>query len=171
MMHPEARAFVAAAATRLPPGPVVELGSRDFNGTIRDLFAGAPSYVGVDLAPGAGVDVVADAADWRPAAGEPPAETVLCCEVLEHTPRGGEIVRNAWALLAPGGHLVVTAAAPRRPPHSATDGGALRPGEFYRNVQPPELRGWLEEAGFTVARFEEHPDRGDVYAVARKGAR
>ena len=114
--------------------------------------------------------MVADAATWCPAPGPAPPEVVLCCEVLEHTAAAEAIVRNAYALLAPGGRLVVTAAAPGRPPHSAVDGGPLRPGEYYRNVPPGELAGWLREAGFTLEALENHPDRGDVYALARKAA-
>ena len=149
---------------------MVELGSRDFNGTVRDLFPSAPTYLGVDLAPGAGVDVVADAADWRPPPGQPAPELVVCCEVLEHTRAASAIVRNAHTLLAPGGRFVVTAASTGRPPHSALDGGPLRAGEYYRNVNRRDLAGWLVGAGFAVEALEFHPDRGDVYALARKDA-
>ena len=90
-MHPEARAFTRGqAATCLPRAALVDLGARDFNGGVRDLFPDAASYVGVDLAPGAGVDVVADAPPTGAQAGEPPPETVVCCEVLEHAPGRGD---------------------------------------------------------------------------------
>jgi len=169
-MHPEARAFVAGVAPRAAARWVVELGARDFNGTVRDLFPSARGYTGVDLVPGRGVDVVADAADWRPPAGPAP-DLVVCCEVLEHTPRPEAVVRNAAAMLAPGGRLVVTAAAPPRPAHSAVDGGPLRPGEHYGNVAPDALAAWLRGAGFVCETLEAHPDRGDVYALARKAGR
>jgi hypothetical protein len=74
-------------------------------------------------------------------------------------------------MLAPGGRLVVTAAAPPRAPHSAVDGGPLRPGEHYRNVDPDALGAWLRGVGFVCETLEAHPDRGDVYALARKGVR
>jgi len=167
-MHPEARAFVAGVAPRAGARWVVELGARDLNGTVRDLFPSARGYTGVDLVAGPGVDVVADAADWRP---DRAPDLVVCCEVLEHTPRPEAVVRNAAAMLAPGGRLVVTAAAPPRAAHSAVDGGPLRPGEYYRNVPDDELRAWLRGAGFACEALESHPDRGDVYALARKGAR
>ena len=86
-MHPEARAFVAGVARRAGARWVVELGARDLNGTVRDLFPSARGYTGVDLVAGPGVDVVADAADWRPR--EPAPDLVVCCEVLEHTPARG----------------------------------------------------------------------------------
>jgi SAM-dependent methyltransferase len=167
-MHPEARAFVAGVAPRVAARWVVELGALDFNGSVRDLFPSARGYTGVDLVAGPGVDVVADAADWRPLPHAPAPDLVVCCEVLEHTPHPEAVVRNAAAMLAPGGRLVVTAAAPHRAPHSAVDGGPLRPGEHYRNVAPDALVGWLTLAGCALEAFEEHPDRGDVYALARK---
>jgi SAM-dependent methyltransferase len=170
-MHPEARAFVAGVAPRAAARWVVELGALDFNGGVRDLFPSARGYTGVDLVPGRGVDVVADAADWRPLPHEQAPDLVVCCEVLEHTPRPEAVVRNAAAMLAPGGRLLVTAAAPPRAAHSAVDGGPLRPGEHYRNVGPDELGAWLRGAGFACEALEAHPDRGDVYALARKAGR
>jgi SAM-dependent methyltransferase len=167
-MHPEARAFVAALAPGQAATRVVELGARDFNGSVRDLFPGAAAYTGVDLLPGAGVDVVADASEWRPPPGQPAPDLVLCCEVLEHTRAASAVVRNAHALLAPGGRLVVTAASTGRPAHSALDGGPLRAGEYYRNVDRRDLAGWLLGAGFALETLEFHPSRGDVYALARK---
>ena len=65
LMHPEAWAFVQGLGAE-PVGHVVELGSRNFNGSIRPLFADALSYTGVDILPGYGVDVVADAAAFSP---------------------------------------------------------------------------------------------------------
>jgi Methyltransferase domain len=164
-MSPEVRDFVRRMlATEAPPRHVVELGSRDVaGGTVRDLFADAAAYTGLDLVDGPAVDVVADAATWRPVT---PPDLVVCCEVLEHTPDGPAILANAHAMLRPGGRLVVTAASTGRAPHSAVDGGPLRDGEYYQNVDPAELVAWL--GPFTLEAFELHPERGDVYAVGRK---
>jgi hypothetical protein len=163
-MSPEVRNFVRRATAGGPrPQRVVELGSRDVaGGTVRGLFPDAASYTGVDLVPGPAVDVVADARIWRPPA---PVDLVLCCEVLEHTPLGLGILDNACDMLRPGGRLVVTAAGPGRAPHSAVDGGPLRPGEYYRNIDPDALLDWL--CRFTVEAFEWHPERGDLYAAGR----
>lgn len=163
-MHAEARAFVSRAVAHHGPfATVVELGALDINGGVRDLFGDA-DYLGLDLVAGPGVDVVADAADWRPPRS---AAAVVCCEVLEHTPQGEDIVTSAYHALAPGGVLILTAACAPRQAHSAIDGGAPRQGEFYRNVVPAVLEGWLwrhfDEVGLEVDR-----ERGDVYALARK---
>ena len=50
-------------ARRAEPLVILDLGSQDINGCYRPLFALPPwKYVGVDLAPGANVDVVLH--DW-----------------------------------------------------------------------------------------------------------
>ena len=168
-MHPEAWAFVQGLE-RHHVGHVVELGSRNFNGSIRPLFADALSYTGVDILPGYGVDVVADAAAFSPDVWP---DLIVCCETLEHTPRGQDIVSNAARILAPGGQLVVTCATDPRAPHSAIDGNALIADEYYANVPPADLARWIEQAGLTLICHQVHVPRGDLYAVAEKpkGAR
>jgi hypothetical protein len=69
-------------------------------------------------------------------------------------------------MLTPGGHLLVTCATHPRAPHSGIDGGPLKAGEFYRNVETDELVGWVERAGLQVRVCEVHPERGDLYLVA-----
>ena len=156
-MHPEARAYVEGlVAGRLFPA-VVEVGGRWINGGVRDLIAHR-TYVSLDLHPGPGVDLVADVRDW-----EPPGrvDLVVCLEVIEHSddPRG--VVEACTALLVPGGLLVLTCAGPHRAPHSGLDGGALRPGEHYGNVEPDDLAKWLADLD---TKIEYHAGRGDLYA-------
>jgi hypothetical protein len=162
-MHPEAYAYVAEMVAAFGPRQsVVELGSRDFNGSVRGLFNGA-AYCGVDALPGYGVDVVADAAEFEP---DMPPDTVVCCEVLEHTPNAAAICANARRMLGAGGVLIVTCATDPRAPHSAYDGLTVRDGEFYRNVPPDDLMAWLR--GFEGVACQAYIDRGDLYAVAVK---
>jgi methyltransferase family protein len=161
-MHPAAYHWIRDTLKSLPkPTRVLELGSRDINGTPRALLPSTP-YVGVDLVDGPGVDVVADAATYEPQAK---ADLVLCCEVLEHSEYAADIVRNAVACVAPGGHLLITCATTGRAPHSAVDGGAIRPGEFYRNVTVEELSTWLYVAGTRGVFAQIHS--GDLYALAQ----
>lgn len=163
-MHDEAREFVETVARGRQFHRVVEFGSRDINGGVRDLFD-ATDYIGLDIAPGPGVDVVADAADWST---RKKVDAVVCCEVLEHTGRWREIVANAARILAPGSTLIVTAACDPRAPHSAHDGRPLTDGsEHYVNVDPDELADVCADAGLEVMHREVHL-RGDVYLIAQK---
>jgi hypothetical protein len=69
-MHTAAYAWVRRCAGWLPPRrAVLEVGSRDVNGSVRPLFPGA-AYWGIDREPGPGVDEVGDGAAWRPADGK-----------------------------------------------------------------------------------------------------
>lgn len=172
-MHAEAREFVARAIEGKAFPSVVEVGSRYINGGVRDLF-GAPGkadpdrrghgrgveYLGVDVVDGPGVDLVADAAVLRVPRK---AHAVVCCEVLEHTPDAQAIVENMLAMVRKGGLVVVTAACDPRAPHSAVDGGPLRDGEFYANVEPADLERWLSPCAEVAVAAHA---RGDVYARA-----
>lgn len=164
-MHSEAYAFVQSVAAQRPKGLVVEIGGRNINGTIRDLFK-ADRYVSVDVLDGPGVDVVANGKTFEPSE---PAACVVCCEVLEHTADAEAICKHAHKILAPNGVFILTTAMPPRAEHSAIDGGSKRPDEFYRNVTERELRHWLKP--FATVTIEAHGDRGDIYAIARKGAK
>jgi len=140
-MHPEAREFVRMVLFGLsrPPKRILEIGGRDINGSVRDLFPAAETYVSIDLQPGPGVDVVADGATYEP---NFVPDLVLCLEVLEHAASPRAIVRHALNLLPVGGTLVLTCAGPGRAPHSGIDGGPLRPGEHYANIDPYMLAAW-----------------------------
>jgi hypothetical protein len=131
-MHPEAYSYVETQSRRIfrPDISIVEFGGRNVNGTIRSLFD-TPRYLAIDIVDGPGVDIVADASDWQP---PEPVDGVICCEVLEHTPKVRDIINNAARMLRPSGWLLVTCAAPLRDPHSAVDGGKLREDEYYENI-------------------------------------
>jgi SAM-dependent methyltransferase len=164
-MHAAAFGYVARLVLGPPPLPprraVVDIGARDINGSVRQLFAGA-RYLGIDLEEGHGVDVVADGATY-----DPPfvPDTVVCCEVLEHTPAGPAILANAYRVLGPYGLLIVTCAGMGRPAHSGADGGPLKEGEHYANIGKLELREWLRP--FAVCHVE-HGRTGDLWAYAWK---
>jgi hypothetical protein len=161
-LHPEAMGFVARTVRKHGPfSNVLEIGSRDVNGSVRSLFTGA-KYLGLDVAPGPGVDIVIDAEDYTGGGHD----CVVCCEVLEHAPRPEEIIAVAWQALQSDGCFILTAACPPRAPHSGVDGGPVHPGEHYANVREDDLRRWLTV--FADVIIESHPCRGDVYAQGVK---
>lgn len=167
-MHPEAYAWVAGKVSEfdLRAERVIEVGSRNINGSIRPVFEPhAKAYIGVDVAEGSGVDVVADACTWRPDA---PADLVVCMEVLEHCELAPMLIMSMFGMLRPGGILIITAAGPARAPHSAVDGGGLRSDEFYANIYDDELLDWAVMAGAEDVRVEFGRDRQDVYAFIVK---
>jgi SAM-dependent methyltransferase len=125
---------------------VLDIGGRDLNGNTRMLFPNATPYTVLDLRPGKGVDIIADAADWKPAIAY---DLVLCTETFEHAERWREILLTAWTALRPGGWLVFTCAGPGRPPHSGVEAvWGLIGDEWYANVSPEEIRAELTDQGW-----------------------
>lgn len=167
-MHAAARSFVERWI-RPDDDPVIEIGSRNVNGSLRDLFPRAPeyqTYVGIDVQDGPGVDIVADAAQWTPPER---AACVICCEVLEHWMNWQGIVHNACAWLRPGGRLIITCAGAGRKPHSAIDGESLRSGEHYANILLWELVPRITGVpGMRIIVSEYDPQLCDCRVVAER---
>lgn len=139
-MHREAREWVEQCIERFPDAEVVvEIGSRNINGGIRDLFLDS-TFVGVDLVDGPGVDIVGDAT----LIVLPACDLVVSTEALEHYPEPWKVIDAAHKALNAGGVFVATMAGPGRQSHSGLIEGPVQPGEHYRNIEPGELRSWLE---------------------------
>lgn len=165
-MHPAAFEFVRRTVQALPPlRVVIEFGSRNVNGTVREIFTDAVSYTGIDLKPGPGVDFVADATAVC-FDGEF-ADCVVCCEVFEHCKDFAKLARSAFRALRPGGFFIVTCASQSRLPHSADGDGPPKPGEYYHGVSFGMMSEVLEGAGF-LALLHQSPEAGDVYALGLK---
>jgi SAM-dependent methyltransferase len=162
-VHPEARQFVHDTLHGQFFGLVVEVGGRNINGGVRDLF-NYQEYLSIDLEPGPDVDVVGDCREWSPPWPNG-ADLVVCCEVLEHTDDPAGVIAACAGYLALGGRLVVTCAGPGREPHSGHDGGPVRDGEHYANISPPDLVRWLHDAGIQGSLIEYHAGACDVYAT------
>lgn len=164
-MHAEAYEGLAAlirlsGLDTTQPYTALDMGGADYNGTGRGLLPNA-HWTGLDLRPGKGVDIVADASTWQP---DREYDIVITTELLEHTPMWRECLATARKALRPGGHLFVTCASTGRSAHGH-DGLELAEGEHYRNIRPSELAETLD------GLFDELTVRyvcppGDVYAWA-----
>ena len=134
-MHAEAYDWIKACRKNIK---VAELGSRNVNGSVRDLFPDA-DYTGVDMAgtKAEGVDIQADAKTWD--GGRKRYDIVVTTEALEHEEQWREILATAHRILKPGGYLFVTCAGTGRESHSV-DGGPRRldeHAEAQRRVHQP----------------------------------
>ena len=164
-MHEAAFQWVAQFATS-SPFDVLDLGGRDLNGSVRSLFPNATTYRVLDILPGDGVDIVADASTWEP---DQQYDLVVCCETFEHTAVWPGICRTAFKALKSHGTFIVTTAGPGRPPHSGIDGEfRLHPGEHYANIPAFELERVLNETGFTDIVVDSQPSPADTRAVATR---
>jgi len=106
-----------------------------------DIFAPrAGRYVGVDVAAGPNVDIVADAAKGLPI-NDQAYDTIVCTEMLEHTPYPRESIAEIARVLKKGGYLIVSA------PFVHKLHG--EPFDYFR-FSPHILRLLLEESGLKV---------------------
>ena len=164
-MHDTAYAFVRRTLAMLPQRKrVCEFGSYNVNGSARPLFVGCEKYVGIDIRPGPGVDIVDDAATWEPPDGKF-FDTVVSTEVLEHCSVEDQqrIIHNAHWVIRERGVFLLTAATDPRPIHSVDGHSTLPEGEVYCNVSLEHLRLWL---GKWHCAMIDVSISGDVYAVA-----
>lgn len=180
MSHPEQLGFVRAVARRnaalVEGARVLEIGSYDVNGSVRRIFAPAASYVGVDLTPGPGVDLVGlghevDHADAS-------YDITVSAECFEHDPHWRETFTNMVRMTRPGGLVAFTCASHGRPEHGTrrsdvTDSpGTQAVGmDYYRNLVARDFESLPLAEMFSEHRFWTLPTTFDLYfAGVRAGA-
>lgn len=161
-MHRECLQFLRELGSN-DPLSVIEIGSRDINGSARAFWPNA-QWIGLDLHAGPAVDVVCDAQQYVPAEL---VDMVVCCEVLEHAANWGEILTHAASWLKPTGRIIVTCAGPGRAEHSAIDGKhRLLNGEHYRNLTASEVSHAMRDAGLGWIEAEQVGE--DIQAIGWK---
>ena len=162
-VHAEALEWVGRWAHGVSPLLVLDVGGRDINGNPDHLFHEDSTWHVVDLHAGPRVTWVGDFLDFGCVDR---FDVVTHLEVAEHTAEWPEHLSHACHLLDPyEGAMVFTAAGPNRQPHSHVDGGALREGEYYENVDPDALSTVLDRL-FARHVIDLTPDGTDVRAVA-----
>jgi SAM-dependent methyltransferase len=89
---------------------VLEVGSVDVNGNLRPTVEalGPREYVGVDLEPGRGVDIVCRAEDILNKFGKESFDAVISTEMLEHIRDWRTVVSNIKNVCRPGGVILLT---------------------------------------------------------------
>jgi hypothetical protein len=93
---------------------VIEVGSMNINGSLRDLVKTLEpaTYVGVDFLAGAGVDIVCNAEDLASLFGRESFDVVISTEMLEHAENWQGAVTAMKEVLISSGILLLTARGP-----------------------------------------------------------
>ena len=88
--------------------PILEIGSMDVNGSMRDFRPASGHYVGVDLSPGKGVDVVTDSAARLPFKSGA-FQLVVSSSAFEHDAMFWMTFLEMCRMLQPGGYIYINA--------------------------------------------------------------
>lgn len=105
----------------------LEVGSLNVNGSLRDhVMAYDPlGYIGTDMVPGVGVDLVVSAEDLPGVFLPATFDVIICTEMLEHAENWWTCLYRMTPLLHIGGHLLLTTRSPGFPRHN-------HPEDFWR---------------------------------------
>ena len=173
MAHREQQLFVQAVKASFPSffkgGRIVEIGSLDINGTVRGFFEQPTEYIGVDLGPGRGVDVVCEGQDYDGDANS--FDVAISVECFEHNPHWQATFLNMVRMVRDEGLVVMTCATTGRPEHgtSRSDAGSSpltvsKGWEYYKNLTEADFRAAFELDGmFSEYCFNVNTSSHDLY--------
>lgn len=166
MAHWEQREFVAGVKQKFPQmfnnKRVLEVGSLDINGSIRDQFENC-FYIGIDLDYGPGVDLVV--AGQEACFTDNFFDTVISCECFEHNPFWQQTFNNMIRMCS--GLVLFTCATEGRHEHGTartTTGESPFNAEwnYYRNLVEKDFA-WVDFSIFDKYEFSTNNNTYDLY--------
>ena len=138
MAHQQQFDFVSAVVSFYPDNfvncKVLEVGSLDINGSVRQFFKDC-NYIGIDLGEGKGVDIVCTGQDYDAPDNE--FDTIISCECFEHNPDWVATFQNMHRMTKPNGLIVMTCATTGRAEHGTkrtSPQDAPFCGDYYKNL-------------------------------------
>lgn len=180
MAHWQQIKFVALAhqhflANGKPGRKVLEVGSYNVNGSVRELFRDW-AYIGADLVEGPGVDVVCPGHQLDYADGS--FDVAMSCECFEHDEHWKATFSNMHRMTASEGLVIVTCASTGRLEHgtprtnpTSSPGTSAAVSAYYRNLTARDFeRAFDLQAMFQAWEFFYAPVSHDLYFVGWKGS-
>ena len=170
MSHREQIEWVASLKDRFPERfskvKVLEVGSLNINGTIRDFFVDS-QHTGIDVGPGPCVDVVCSGHEFD---GE--KFNVTCsCECFEHNPYWKQTFLNMWRLTTRSGLVFFSCATTGRPEHGTTRTTPFdspltitKGWDYYRNLTAEDFHAAFDlDLMFSDWQFSGSSTHADLY--------
>lgn len=166
MSHQQQMDFVFSVKARFPQffvgQSVLEVGSLNINGSVRDFFEGSLRYIGCDLGEGPGVDIVCAGhelpyEDWS-------FDVVISCECFEHDKHWQKTFQKMIDLTRPGGLVIFSCATIGRAEHGTTrtsPSDAPFTNDYYLNLEEKDFEGF--KSFFTEYQFSECQSPRDLY--------
>jgi SAM-dependent methyltransferase len=177
MAHQSQRDFLKTIAAGFPiffhNAKVLEIGSLNINGTVRDFFSNC-DYTGIDVAAGKDVDIVCQGQQFN--ADTNSFDHVISCEAMEHNPYWKETLVNMIRVCRPGGLVTMTCATIGRPEHgtkrtSPSDSPlTIEQGwDYYQNLKSSDFTQQCElESAFMSFRFWVNWSSFDLFMIGLK---
>lgn len=134
---------------------VLEIGSLNINGTVRDFFTENQEYIGCDLGPGDGVDIIS-------LGHELPYENnsfdvAISCECFEHDIHWVKTFQKMIDLVVPDGLILMTCATTGRAEHGTKENhptDAPFTLDYYKNLTEEDFRNHFDfDAVFKEYQF------------------
>jgi SAM-dependent methyltransferase len=178
MSHSQQLSFlkivIGTLGNRAETQRVLEIGSYDVNGTIRDIVGAVKEYIGVDLIDGPGVDLVAFGHELEFKSES--FDLTLSAECFEHDLHWANTFHNMIRLTKPNGIVAFTCASYGRPEHGTLRSDpSLSPGtqslnlDYYRNLTENDFQNLFDFADFfSNFIFYYNPMSWDLYFMGVK---
>lgn len=170
MSHTEQRNFIQKTKDHFPEFfdnvNVVEIGSLNINGTVRDFFSGIEypkSYVGMDLMEGKDVDIVCKGKDYK----IDYVDMVISTECFEHDKDWIDTFQNMIRMCKSRGMVLFTCASEGRHEHGTTrttPENSPATTDYYKNLIKKDFTDVFGfERIFEKHLFEYNPITCDLY--------
>lgn len=149
-----AKRFNDAYVGRLGPVKIVEIGSQNVNGSIRESFGPENTYIGVDFAVAAGVDIVLDDPYTLPFQ-ENEIDIVVSSSCYEHSEFFWLSFLEVIRVLRPGGLFYLNV-----PSNGPVHGYPVDCWRFYPDSSKALAR-WAIRSGYDVSLLESYTSEQD----------
>ena len=156
-MHESVMEYVAGEVERLGLADkrTLEIGSYDFNGSVRLLFSG--EYIGIDIQKGDGVDEIMDANALT--FDDASFDVVVSTSMLEHDAAFWKTLPEVGRVLRPGGYLILTTVRESFPVHNEPD---------YWRFLPDSVKVIIGLASCDIVNERDDPQSGGPQVTGRR---
>jgi predicted GIY-YIG superfamily endonuclease len=170
MAHPEQQRFFEQLAILFPDHfvdnvNVLEIGSQDINGTVRDFFQPDANYLGLDLGIAKGVDwtipgeLIELPDQW--------ARVCISTECFEHAATWPQILLNMIRITQENGLLILSIAGHGRASHGTVDSdleSSPWTTSYYKNLGPDDITEKIRLGHYFKRHgFQVNSEAGDTY--------
>jgi SAM-dependent methyltransferase len=141
---------------------IIEIGSRDVNGSFRQIVESfePAEYIGVDIEAGPGVDTVCSVHDLTARFGKESFDMVISTEMIEHVRDWKRAISQIKSILRPEGFLILTTRSKGFPYHDY-------PSDYWRFEIEDMTRIFSDMSGQMIEPDDSEPG---VFVKAKKPA-